>query len=109
MRKPECNFALKFTPEEYKYFRERMISMILSTDMAYHFTDLSKLKARLASSGNLIKIYKKPKNLIRKIKIKVSAWIFFYMLQISVIPSNLSLYMKNGLLESSRNSGFKYY
>ena len=30
-----------------------MISMILSTDMTMHFQDLSKLKVRLSSVGNL--------------------------------------------------------
>lgn len=30
-------------------FRERVISMVLSTDMSSHFNDLSKVKARLAT------------------------------------------------------------
>ena len=37
--------------DEYKKLRERMISMVLATDMTFHFSDMAKLKARLASSG----------------------------------------------------------
>jgi hypothetical protein len=33
------NFCKDFSPEDYTYFRERMISMILATDMAVHFQD----------------------------------------------------------------------
>ncbi|KAM3143121.1 hypothetical protein pb186bvf_004707 [Paramecium bursaria] len=35
---------------DYKYFRERTVTMILSTDNALHGKDFNKLKARLAST-----------------------------------------------------------
>ena len=41
-----------FSKDDAKKFRERMISMILSTDMSVHFADLAKLKGRLTSPGN---------------------------------------------------------
>lgn len=37
--------------EQYKLMRERMISMVLATDMSFHFSDMGKLKARLISEG----------------------------------------------------------
>lgn len=40
-----------FNKEDYFKFRERVISMVLSTDMSSHFNDLSKVKARLATMG----------------------------------------------------------
>lgn len=40
--------------ENYKKMRERIISMILATDMNSHFSDLAKLKGRLASNGKII-------------------------------------------------------
>lgn len=56
LRQEEYNIARTFKPEEFKYFRERMISMILNTDMVNHFTEISKLKGRLASPGIYIYI-----------------------------------------------------
>ncbi|CAD8199035.1 unnamed protein product [Paramecium pentaurelia] len=41
-----ANFSL----QDFKYFREKSISMILSTDNAMHGKDFNKLKARLASN-----------------------------------------------------------
>ncbi|CAD8106543.1 unnamed protein product [Paramecium sonneborni] len=39
-----------FSLQDFKYFREKSISMILSTDNAMHGKDFNKLKARLASN-----------------------------------------------------------
>lgn len=43
------NICSSFNRDEYKQIRERIISMVLSTDMAHHFSHLAKLKGRLAS------------------------------------------------------------
>ena len=37
--------------EDYKKIRERVVAMILATDMNFHFGDLAKLKGRLTSNG----------------------------------------------------------
>ena len=37
--------------QDYVQMRGNIIQMILSTDMTMHFTDLAKLKGRLATSG----------------------------------------------------------
>ncbi len=49
------------TKEENSHVRDRMISMILATDMSFHFSDLARLKGRMASSGKEIKIKPKTK------------------------------------------------
>lgn len=36
--------------DSYKLIRQRMISMVLATDMSSHFGDLAKTKAKVASS-----------------------------------------------------------
>jgi hypothetical protein len=41
-----------FNREDYTKMRERIISMVLSTDMSVHFSELAKLKGRLATSGH---------------------------------------------------------
>ena len=46
------NVFEKLDKDEYRKIRERMISMVLATDMSFHFSDMAKLKAKLASSGN---------------------------------------------------------
>jgi len=46
----------KLEKDEYRKIRERMISMVLATDMSFHFSDMAKLKARLASSGTFLSI-----------------------------------------------------
>lgn len=51
MSDEKYNIFEKLDREEYKKVRERMISMVLATDMSFHFSDLAKMKARLASSG----------------------------------------------------------
>jgi len=40
-----------FSREDYTKMRERVVCMVLSTDMSVHFSELSKLKGRLATSG----------------------------------------------------------
>lgn len=40
---------VNFSNDDFKRLRERMISMILATDMQNHFTDQAKLKGRLAA------------------------------------------------------------
>ena len=49
MREDEYNITENFSNEDYKRFREIMISIILSTDMAKHFTDIVKIKGRLGA------------------------------------------------------------
>jgi hypothetical protein len=46
----EYEFTSTWSNEDYKRFRELMIEIILSTDMARHFSDIAKLKARLATT-----------------------------------------------------------
>ena len=38
-----------FSREDYQKIRERIISMVLSTDMSKHFEKIGKLKGRLAA------------------------------------------------------------
>ena len=40
----------EFSKENYQKIRERIIAMVLSTDMASHFGDLARLKGRLSIS-----------------------------------------------------------
>ena len=40
----------KLDPDTYKLIRQRMISMVLATDMSSHFGDLAKTKAKVSSS-----------------------------------------------------------
>ncbi len=44
------DFTEDWSNEDFKKFREYMISIILSTDMTTHFSDIAKVKSRLASS-----------------------------------------------------------
>ncbi|CAK87723.1 unnamed protein product (macronuclear) [Paramecium tetraurelia] len=46
----EADLLTNFTLSDFKYFREKSINMILSTDNAMHGKDYNKLKARLASN-----------------------------------------------------------
>lgn len=48
------NIFANFSKDDYKLIRERIISMVLATDMSNHFADIAKLKARLAAGKNLI-------------------------------------------------------
>ncbi len=38
----------EFSRENYQKIRERILTMVLATDMAVHFGDLARLKGRLA-------------------------------------------------------------
>lgn len=50
MQEPELSIFGSFSVENYKKVRERIISMVLATDMTCHFSELAKLKGRLAVS-----------------------------------------------------------
>jgi hypothetical protein len=52
MKYDDCNIVENFTNEEFKKFREMIVSIILSTDMAKHFTDIAKIKGRLGARIN---------------------------------------------------------
>lgn len=52
MKDDSLNILSNLAKEDFKKTRERLISMILSTDMSVHFSDLAKLKGRLVSNGN---------------------------------------------------------
>ena len=54
MNKDDCNIFLSLKKEDFKKFRELSVNIILSTDGAFHFTDLAKLKARVSSGKNYI-------------------------------------------------------
>jgi len=41
------NIMENFSKDKFKSTRERLITMILATDMSNHFTDVAKLKGRL--------------------------------------------------------------
>ena len=47
LKRDGCNFADKFTKDEFKIFRMRVIGLILATDMAKHMTDMSELNAMI--------------------------------------------------------------
>jgi hypothetical protein len=52
LNKEENDILEKLSKENYKIFRDRMISLVLATDMSVHFSDFAKLKGRLAVQGN---------------------------------------------------------
>ena len=43
------NIFANFSREDYKMIRERIVSIVLATDMSIHFSDIAKLKGRLAA------------------------------------------------------------
>ena len=47
IRKEENNILEKFTVENYKTIRKRMISQIIATDMAYHGENISSIRAKI--------------------------------------------------------------
>eukprot|EP00347_Sterkiella_histriomuscorum_P005920 403354761 len=51
LRKSEYNFIDKFSNEEFRHFRKRVIGCILATDMAKHAKDLSQIKDIVESKG----------------------------------------------------------
>ncbi len=48
MRDETFNVLKNFSKDDTKMIRERMIAMVLATDMTNHFPDIAKLKSRLA-------------------------------------------------------------
>jgi hypothetical protein len=44
LNKPEFNFMAKYSKDDFKTFRKRMIGIILATDMARHTSDLAAFK-----------------------------------------------------------------
>jgi cAMP-specific phosphodiesterase 4 len=49
MKEDDKDIFKEFGFEEAKYIRERIISMVLGTDMAFHFAEIGKLKSRIGS------------------------------------------------------------
>ena len=47
IRKEENNILEKFSVENYKTIRKRMISQIIATDMAYHGENISSIRAKI--------------------------------------------------------------
>lgn len=48
---PENNFISELPRDDFKTFRKRMIGIILATDMARHFSDLTSFKSVLATKS----------------------------------------------------------
>eukprot|EP01006_Ploeotia_vitrea_P050207 TRINITY_DN67425_c0_g1_i2.p2 TRINITY_DN67425_c0_g1~~TRINITY_DN67425_c0_g1_i2.p2 ORF type:complete len:152 (+),score=2.48 TRINITY_DN67425_c0_g1_i2:1343-1798(+) len=51
----EFEWTTNWSNDDFKRFREIMISIILSTDMSKHFSDIAKAKARLGANDFDIK------------------------------------------------------
>ena len=49
LKDQELNIFESFSKEDYKIMRERIIAIVLATDMSTHFGDVAKLKGRLAA------------------------------------------------------------
>ena len=47
---PKNDITANFSKDDFKRFRQRMIGLILSTDMAKHFGELSRFKTRVAAA-----------------------------------------------------------
>ena len=54
LRKEENNILEKFSVQNYKTIRKRMISQILATDMAYHGETMSLIKTKLPSKDQAL-------------------------------------------------------
>lgn len=52
LKDDSLNIFNNFSKADFKVIRERIISMVLGTDMASHFNDVNKLKGRLAAGNN---------------------------------------------------------
>ena len=50
LRKEENNIFEKFSVQNYKAIRKRMISQIIATDMAYHGENISSIRAKIRTS-----------------------------------------------------------
>lgn len=53
------NIFINMNTDTYKKLRERIIGMVLATDMTFHFSDLAKLKGRLSNSGIFMNFFNK--------------------------------------------------
>jgi hypothetical protein len=49
MKGSNLDFLQKFSKEDYKRMRDRMITMVLATDMSFHFQDIGRFKGRIAT------------------------------------------------------------
>eukprot|EP00033_Pygsuia_biforma_P003497 GCRY01003827.1.p1 GENE.GCRY01003827.1~~GCRY01003827.1.p1 ORF type:complete len:955 (+),score=294.12 GCRY01003827.1:254-3118(+) len=70
LRKPDYNFLENFDKEDYVYLRSSVIEMVLATDMARHFDQLSAFTTKCKSGFDNTKV--QDKQLIQKIGIKIS-------------------------------------
>lgn len=48
---PGCDFTEGMTRGQYRQFRETMITLVLSTDLKYHFDHLGRMKTRVATDA----------------------------------------------------------
>mmetsp|Transcript_48231 Transcript_48231/g.73421 ORF Transcript_48231/g.73421 Transcript_48231/m.73421 type:complete len:81 (+) Transcript_48231:91-333(+) len=48
-KEDNLNIFNRFSRDEYFKIRDRIIAMVLATDMSSHFSDLAKLKGRLSN------------------------------------------------------------
>ena len=46
------NIFANFSKDDYKMARERIIAIVLATDMSNHFADIAKLKGRIAAGND---------------------------------------------------------
>lgn len=54
LKEESHNIFANFSKADYRTIRERIIAMVLATDMSNHFADIGKLKARLAAGWNIL-------------------------------------------------------
>lgn len=52
MKNPDFNVLGKLAPEDFKYSREMLIQMVLATDMAKHFEDVSLFKTNILPAAD---------------------------------------------------------
>ena len=53
MQAKEYNIFVNLSKADYKIMREKVIALILATDMSQHFAELTLLKTRLASGNSM--------------------------------------------------------
>ncbi|KAJ3332433.1 cAMP-specific 3',5'-cyclic phosphodiesterase 4A [Blyttiomyces sp. JEL0837] len=51
LTKEDCNFLINLDKEEYTIVREQCVDMVLSTDLASHFANLSAFKNKVMAAG----------------------------------------------------------
>jgi len=66
MKGEQSNIFENFSKEDYKTMREKIIANVLATDMSNHFSDMAKLKGRLAAD---IDVKDKDKKFIMEIAV----------------------------------------